>query len=81
MKAGDATFHNGWTLHGAPGNESSERTREVMTIIYLEDGAIITKPDSPSRENDLAHWFPKMKPGDPAASELNPVLYHREKMP
>jgi len=81
MKAGDATFHNGWTLHGAPGNESPTRTREVMTIIYLEDGATITKPDSASRENDLARWFPKMKPGDTAASELNPLLYDREKMP
>jgi ectoine hydroxylase-related dioxygenase (phytanoyl-CoA dioxygenase family) len=81
MKAGDATFHNGWTLHGAPGNASPDRTREVMTIIYLEDGATITPPDSPSRENDLKHWFPRMKPGDPAASALNPLLYHKEKMP
>jgi len=81
MKAGDATFHNGWTLHGAPGNVSPDRTREVMTIIYLEDGATITPPDSPSRENDLKRWFPRMKPGDPAASALNPLLYHKEKMP
>src|ERR1019366_4651671 len=34
MAAGDATFHYGWTLHGAPGN-STTRTREVMTIIWF----------------------------------------------
>ncbi len=81
MQAGDATFHNGWTLHGAPGNESPDRTREVMTIIYLEDGARITTPDSPSRESDLKGCFPGLKPGDLAASPINPLLYHRQKMP
>lgn len=81
MHAGDATFHNGWTLHGAPGNESTDRTREVMTIIYLEDGARITPPDSPSRTNDLRAWFPGLAPGDLAASDLNPLIYHKEKLP
>ena len=75
IRAGDATFHNGWTIHGAPGNESPDTTREVMTIIYLEDGAIITPPDSGSRENDLRRWFPGLKPGDSAASDLNPLVY------
>ncbi len=78
MKAGDATFHNGWTLHGAPGNQSESQTREVMTIIYLENGAVITEPDSKSRENDLRGWFPSLKPGDKAASEINPLVYSAE---
>lgn len=75
MQAGDATFHDGWCLHGAPGNNSPGRMREVMTIIYLEDGAVISEPDSDSRRNDLASWFPGLKPGDLAASEINPVVY------
>jgi ectoine hydroxylase-related dioxygenase (phytanoyl-CoA dioxygenase family) len=78
MKAGDATFHDGWTLHGAPGNQSDSKTREVMTVIYLEDNARITPPDSASRENDLRAWFPGLKPGDLAASELNPLVYSRD---
>jgi ectoine hydroxylase-related dioxygenase (phytanoyl-CoA dioxygenase family) len=77
MRAGDATFHDGWTIHGAPGNDSQTQTREVMTIIYVEDGARITEPDSPQRQNDLRRWFPGHGPGDPAASELNPLLYRR----
>jgi len=81
MKAGDATFHGGWCIHGAPGNSSISTTREVMTIIYLEDGAKISQPDSVQRENDLATWFPGLKPGDLAASNLNPLVYHRTLMP
>lgn len=77
MKAGDVTFHNGWTLHGAPGNASPTETREVMTIIYLEDGARLTAPDSANRENDLKSWFPGLKPGDLAAGEKNPLLWKR----
>ena len=77
MKAGDATFHSGWTIHGACGNASLTTTREVMTVIYFEDGAVISPPDSEQRENDLASWFPGLKAGDKAASELNPLVYRR----
>ena len=76
MKAGDATFHTGWTLHTAPGN-SGAHTREVMTIIYYADGALALKPDNENRANDLAGWLPGVKPGEPAASEINPLVYKR----
>ena len=75
MNAGDATFHDGWVLHGAPGNHSPDQTREVMTIIYIDANAHITPPDSPARENDLRNWFPGLAPGDLAASPLNPIAY------
>ncbi len=74
MKAGDATFHYGWTLHGAPGN-SVNRTREVMTIIWFAHGARITVPDNPNRARDLERWLPGLKPGDLAASKLNPLAW------
>ena len=77
MSAGDATFHNGWTIHGAPGNLSPDKTREVMTIIYLEDGAVISEPDSPQRLSDLRGCFPDRQPGDRADGRLNPLLYRR----
>ncbi len=75
MKAGDATFHSGWTLHTAPGN-SSDTTREVMTIIYFADGVnVLAEPDNENRWNDLRSWLPGVKPGEPAASQLNPIVY------
>ena len=74
LTAGDATFHTGWTLHMAPPNQTS-RTREVMTVIYIADGSRIVVPDNPHRPADLARWFPGLKPGDLAASPLNPLLY------
>lgn len=76
MRAGDATFHSGWTLHGAPGNRS-DRTREVMTIIYYPDGTKVLQPDNKNRQNDLDAWIPGGVPGEPAASPLNPLLYSK----
>jgi len=76
MKAGDATFHFGWTLHGAPAN-ATDRMREVMTVIWYGDGARVTAPDNFSRQRDLERWMPGLQPGDLAASELNPLVFHR----
>lgn len=76
LRAGDATWHSGWTLHGAPGNPTP-LVREVMTIIYVADGARISEPDNPHRVDDLQQWMPGLKPGDIAASPINPLVYHR----
>jgi hypothetical protein len=76
MNAGDATFHYGWTLHGAPANITAQ-TREVMTVIWYADGARVTEPDNMNRQRDLERWMPGMKPGDLAASELNPLVFRR----
>lgn len=43
FKAGDASFHSGWTLHAAPGNNSGT-LREAFTIIYYADGLAIQEP-------------------------------------
>lgn len=76
MQAGDATFHHGWTLHGAPPN-ATDRTREAMTVIWYADGARVKEPDNFNRRRDLERWMPGLKPGDLAASELNPLVFHR----
>ena len=74
VAAGDATFHSGRTLHSARPNLSAAR-REVMTVIYFADGARLRAPDNPFQEADARVFLPGVKPGEPAASELNPVLY------
>jgi ectoine hydroxylase-related dioxygenase (phytanoyl-CoA dioxygenase family) len=74
LAAGDATFHTGWTAHATHPNESSVE-REVMTIIYYEDGALIMDPDSPMRRADLDAFHPGQRPGQRAESALNPILF------
>jgi ectoine hydroxylase-related dioxygenase (phytanoyl-CoA dioxygenase family) len=76
MSAGDATFHAGWALHSAP-NNPTDQMREVMTIIYIADDSVIAVPDSNARKNDLKAWFPGLKPGELAASPINPVVFAR----
>jgi ectoine hydroxylase-related dioxygenase (phytanoyl-CoA dioxygenase family) len=76
MMAGDATFHAGWTLHGAKGNPTP-KTREVMTVIYYEDGSRITPPINKDQENDMAENFPGLRPGNIAATDMNPIVYSR----
>jgi ectoine hydroxylase-related dioxygenase (phytanoyl-CoA dioxygenase family) len=73
MNAGDASWHYGWTLHSAPGNLSGI-TREVMTIIYYADGATVTEPKNEHQENDRKRWLNGIAPGNPAASDLNPLI-------
>ena len=73
MKAGDATFHYGLTLHKAPAN-SSGHTREVMTIIYFADGTKISTPINEWQEKDRQRWLQSIAPGELAASPLNPPL-------
>lgn len=76
IDAGSATFHSGWTPHRA-GPNTTDKLREVMTIIYIADGITISNPKSKSQEGDLKSWFPGLKPGDLAASPLNPLIYSR----
>lgn len=73
MNAGDATWHYGNTMHCAPGNESAS-TRKVMTIIYFADGARITEPANKWQADDRRTWLGDGPVGEPAASELNPLL-------
>ncbi|MEX2115825.1 MAG: phytanoyl-CoA dioxygenase family protein [Bacteroidota bacterium] len=74
LKAGDATFHSGRILHSAHANQSKHR-REVITVIYYADRTRIMEPDNEHRKVDLEVFHPGQKPGDFAASELNPLLY------
>jgi ectoine hydroxylase-related dioxygenase (phytanoyl-CoA dioxygenase family) len=73
MQAGDATWHYGCTIHHAPANDS-DRMREVMTIIYMADGARVASPKNKWQAEDQKTWLMSLPPGSLAASELNPLL-------
>jgi ectoine hydroxylase-related dioxygenase (phytanoyl-CoA dioxygenase family) len=74
IRIGDATFHAGGTLHSAGANRS-DRVREVLTIIYFANGTRVAEPANPNQTIDLEVFIPGAKPGDEAASRLNPVLF------
>jgi ectoine hydroxylase-related dioxygenase (phytanoyl-CoA dioxygenase family) len=73
MQAGDASWHYGSTVHQAPANDS-DRMREVMTVIYMADGARITQPANKAQIADWNTWLMGLPPGRLAASELNPLV-------
>jgi hypothetical protein len=48
-----------------------------MTIIWYPDGTLVDRLDNANRERDRDRWLPGLKPGDVAASELNPLVFKR----
>ncbi len=77
LKAGDATFHSGYTIHSAYPNRSGA-TREVMTIIYYADGTRLVDNPNEYQAVDMNVFLPGAKPGDPAVSSLNPVVFEEK---
>jgi len=76
MKAGDATFHYGWTLHGA-GPNRTETMREAMIVTMFADGMRVAVPSNPSQENDRVTYLGGRAPGALADSDLNTLLYRK----
>ncbi len=74
LKAGDATFHSGYTIHSAYPNRSKS-TREVMTVIYYADGTRIVDEPNTYQVVDMNVFLPGAGPGEPAVSPLNPLLF------
>jgi ectoine hydroxylase-related dioxygenase (phytanoyl-CoA dioxygenase family) len=73
IRAGDATFHCGATVHSA-GPNMSDRTREVLTVIYFADGTRVAEPANENQRVDLSTFLPGIRAGELAASELNPLV-------
>ena len=73
MRAGDASFHLGWTLHRANPNLTNH-DREVMTVIWFADGARVLQPANDGQKLDRLVWLRNLEPGELAASDLNPLV-------
>lgn len=74
LRAGDATFHLGGTLHSAGAN-LSDVPREVLTVIYYPAGTRASVPANENQRVDGEVFLPGIRPGEEAASALNPILY------
>lgn len=74
MRAGDCTFHYGRTIHSAGPNLSETRAREVMTVIYFADGAVVSEPRHAHQVADLEAFLGGRAPGEPADADTNPLV-------
>ena len=74
FELGDVSFHAGWTFHRAGAN-STDRPREVMTVIYMDEDMRLVRPKNKNQAVDVERWCPGVKEGEVIASDLNPVLY------
>jgi ectoine hydroxylase-related dioxygenase (phytanoyl-CoA dioxygenase family) len=77
MRAGDALFYSGETLHSTLANTSAQR-REALAVIYFEDGTRVLTPNHEHRRADLAEFLPGLQGGDIATGPLTPLLYTPE---
>jgi ectoine hydroxylase-related dioxygenase (phytanoyl-CoA dioxygenase family) len=71
---GEVSYHYGWTFHRAGANPS-KTPRAVMTIIYIEDGIRLIKPQNKHQQQDWDMWLPGCQIRDIANSKLNPVIW------
>jgi ectoine hydroxylase-related dioxygenase (phytanoyl-CoA dioxygenase family) len=71
---GDVSFHLGWTLHRA-GPNSTQQTRRVFTIIYMDIDMRLVTPKNKNQQRDWDTWTPNTKVGDVMNDPLNAVLY------
>jgi len=71
---GDVSFHSGWTFHRA-GPNRTERTREVMTVIYMDAEMRLAAPRNRNQEIDWETWCPGAAVGQVIETPLNPVLF------
>jgi ectoine hydroxylase-related dioxygenase (phytanoyl-CoA dioxygenase family) len=71
---GEVSFHSGWTCHRADPNQT-ENVRAAFTIIYMDRDIRAIELQHANHVADSNMWLPGVKPGEVAASKLNPILY------
>lgn len=71
---GEISFHSGWVFHRAGANQT-DKTRKVMTIIYMDKAMKLKKPENDGQLNDWNTWCPSAEIGKEINSPLNPILY------
>ncbi|UOY06822.1 phytanoyl-CoA dioxygenase family protein [Muricauda sp. SCSIO 64092] len=71
---GEISFHSGWVFHRAGAN-TTQKTRKVMTIIYMDKDMKLKQPENDGQINDWNTWCPGAEIGKIINTPLNPVLY------
>lgn len=73
---GEVSFHSGWIFHRA-GPNITNRTRKVMTVIYMDKDMRLVYPSNDGQVNDWNTWCPGAKIGEVIDTPLNPILYKK----
>ena len=76
MRAGDATFHHGWCVHGAHPNRS-EKMREAMVIAYHPQDMRVGKANNFAKAKNLEAFLDDLPEGSLAAGSTNTLVYSR----
>jgi ectoine hydroxylase-related dioxygenase (phytanoyl-CoA dioxygenase family) len=71
---GEVSFHSGWVFHRAGANQT-DKTRKVMTVIYMDKDMILKEPENDNQRNDWEIWCPGAIIGEEIDTPLNPVLF------
>lgn len=71
---GEVSFHSGWVFHRAGANTTDE-TRKVMTIIYMDKDMKLKDPENQNQVNDWHTWCPGAEIGQVIDTAINPVLF------
>ena len=74
FELGEVSFHSGWVFHRAGAN-STNKTRKVMTIIYMDKDMQLKEPENQNQVNDWNTWCPGATVGQVINTPLNPVLF------
>ncbi|MEM9922070.1 MAG: phytanoyl-CoA dioxygenase family protein [Bacteroidota bacterium] len=74
FELGEVSFHSGWVFHRAGAN-TTDRMRQVMTVIYMDEQMRLKAPENPNQQNDWETWCPGAEIGEVINSPINPVLY------
>jgi len=77
LRAGDATFHSGWTLHKAPAIHLEHARGDDCDLLRGRFAHPRTPQCASARRS--GPMVPGQHPGDLAASPLNPLLYERRR--
>ena len=76
MRAGDATFHHGWCVHGARANRS-DTMREAMVVAYFADGMRVGSANNRAKVLNREAFLDDLPEGALAAGKTNTLVYSR----
>lgn len=74
FQLGEVSFHSGWLFHRA-GPNTTDRMRQVMTVIYMDKNMRLKAPANENQQLDWDTWCPGAQIGEVIDTPINPVLY------